>query len=237
MHWSLTLLAAEQLNEAGEAQQKSRLIRLARRRSLLPMTKAVSFAAIVLTGVAQMLVMAATGSGFRWYGYVIESLILLAILSAVKRNFMEARHDPLRLWARAGERCQFAEAKITGHEVRTVGSGSQSYEVIDATVAYHAPGHHGRQKIVETFDKTIWNFEPGQYPILARVVIDRQNPDVAFLIGISKSAIDAIPEGKKRNASGYGFWFALAIFLFVCALWFLMVSLMMLAEKFGFKVR
>jgi hypothetical protein len=45
MYRSLTMLATDQ---PGEAQEKSRLIRLANHKSLLPMTKAVGFAAVVL---------------------------------------------------------------------------------------------------------------------------------------------------------------------------------------------
>lgn len=234
MYRSLTLLASDQ---PGEAQEKSRLIRLAKHKSLLPMTKAVSFAAIVLMGVAHMVVMAATGSGFPWYGYAIESLILLAILFAAKRNFKQARQDPLRLCTQAEEHYQFGEAKVTDHKVRTVRSGRQSYEVIDATVAYQSPAKDEPLQIIETFDKSIWNFEPAQYPISARVVIDRENPSRASLISVSKSAVDAIPEGKKRNIRGYAIGFALVIVFFVFALACLLVALMMLAEKFGFKVR
>jgi len=234
MYSSLTMLASDQ---PGEAQEKSRLIRLSKHKSLLLMTKAVSFSAIVLFGVAHMAIMAATASDFPRLGYAIESLILLVFLFAARRNFKKARQDPLRRCTQAEEQYQFGEAKITDYKVRTVRSGRRTYEVIDATVSYQSPAQEGPLQMVETFDKSIWNFEPAQYPIPARVVIDRERPARASLISISKSAVDAIPPEKKREARGYIVGFALVILLFVFALACLVVALFMLAEKFGFKVR
>lgn len=234
MYRSLTMLATDQ---PGEAQEISRLIRLAKHKSLLPMTKAIGSAAIVLMGVAHMVVMAATGSDFPLLAYAIEGLILIAFLFAARGNLKKARHDPLRLCSQAEEQYQFGEARITDSKVRTVRSGKQSYEVIDAKVSYQSPGQLGPLQIVETFDKSIWNFEPAPYPIPARVVFEREKPTQASLISISKSAVDAIPEGKKRNVRGYAIGFALVILLFVFALACLAVALLMLPEKFGFRVR
>jgi hypothetical protein len=238
MYRSLTLLATDW---PAEAQDKSRLILLAKHKSLVPVAKALAFAAIVLLGVAHMVLLAACGSDFPRLGYAIEALILIAFLLAAKKNFKKARKDPLRLCTHAEERYEFGEASITHYQIRRVRLPLKygNYYVADATVSYHNLGKYGppQVQIVETFERSIWNFERAQYPIPARVVIERENPTHASLISISKSAVDAIPPEKKRNARGYGVWFALAILLFVFAVACLVMALLLLAEQFGFKVR
>jgi hypothetical protein len=233
MYSSLTMLASDQ---PGEAQEKSRLRRLWRHRTSVPMGMAIAYLAIVMIGVATMVMGVATRD-FPWLGYVIAALLVIRFSFAARRKFRLAKMDILWQCTQAEDQFQFTDARITGHEVRTEGSGANSYEVIAATVSYHHPGERRALEIVETFDQSIWNFERGQYPIPARVVMQRENPAWAALINISKSAIDAIPPGKKRKATGSALGFALVILVFVMALAFLVVALMMLAEKLGLRVR
>lgn len=230
MYMSLTILAADQ---PEDVRSKSRLIRLSNHKNLLPRTKAVIFAAIGLVGLASMVMGAATG-GFPWLGYVIVTLLVIWLLDASWKNFAITRQDPLLRCTQAPEQYQFIDAVITDHDIRAVGSGSQSYEVIEATIVYQNSGEE--EEMVETFDKSIWNFNRGQYPIPAQVVIDRRNTAQACLVSISKSAIDAMPEGKKRDAGGYAIWFFLAVFFLLLSLFFLAVSLMRLWERFSLRV-
>jgi hypothetical protein len=71
MYMSLTMLAADGPDEARSAK---RLIRLSNHSNLLPRTKLVSFAAIVLIIVAHAMVMAASKSDFPRLGYFIEGV-------------------------------------------------------------------------------------------------------------------------------------------------------------------
>src|SRR5271157_347244 len=124
MYSSLTMLAADQPHEA---QEKSRLRRLWRHKTSVPLAMAIAYIAIVMIGLATMVMGAATRD-FPWLGYVIAALFVIRFSFAARRKFWLAKMDVLWQCTQAEEQFQFADARITGHEVRTEGSGANSYE-------------------------------------------------------------------------------------------------------------
>lgn len=233
MYRSLTLLAADDENAA---RNPDRLAKLARHRMLVPKTKAVSFTAIVLMGLAWLLVMATLNDRPPWFAFVIAGVILLGFFLGARNSWRSVKRDPLRQAAEAPQRFAFAPARITGATVRTEGRGRYQYEVMDATVAFEAGSQKEAIQLVQTFEKSIWNFAPGQFPVQSRVAYQVDDPTRAALITIAQSAINQIDPKKKRDARGYwlGYVFAWG-FLVFAAVAFLLGIWMTVSTLMGHK--
>lgn len=227
MYRSLTLLAAD---DEGAARNPGRLMKLGKHRTLVPWGKAVSFGAIVLMGLSWMLIMATVKDGPPWWGYLIAAFIVLLVTLTARRNYRLAKSDVLRRAAAHPEQYAFAPARITGHTVRTEGFGRYAYEVIDATVQFETASKETIQ-LVSTFEKSIWNFAPGQFPIPARVVYQTDDPTRAALVSVSASAISQIDPKKKRAAGGYWIMMAFGVMLFVFSALVFCVAVWMVVSK------
>ncbi|HEY2825409.1 MAG TPA: hypothetical protein VGI83_07690 [Gemmatimonadales bacterium] len=231
MYRSLTLLAAD---DEGAARNPDRLRKLGKHRTLVPWGKAVSFAAIVLMGIAWMLIMTTVANGPAWYFYLIVGLFVVMFAFTTRRNYRLARHDVLRRAAEEPQQFAFAPAKIIGFAVRSEGSGRYQYDVIDATVQFETSGKEAIQ-LVSTFDKSIWNFSEGQFPIAARVVYQLDNPTRAALISVSASAISQIDPKKKRAAGGYWLMLTFGAILFLFSAAVLFAAVWMVVGKLSHK--
>jgi len=230
MYSSLTLLACP---SAQEAQDPSRLARLARHRTLMPMLWAISYGLMLLIAIDVILMGIATGD-FPVAGYVIAAMFGLLFFFRARRRLREARSDALRLCARAPEQYAFVEGRIIGSAPRTVGRGTRAYEVMDAVIAYTDPAGHEELALVETFDKSIWNFQPSQLPIPVQLAVRREAPDQAALISIAKTAVEGIPPGKRRDAAWvYGLGLVMLAMMTLLMLVVLVAALGMIWQKYA----
>jgi hypothetical protein len=107
---------------------------------------------------------------------------------------------------------------------------AQVYDVIDATVQFDAANKETIQ-LVSTFEKTIWNFADGQFPIPARVVYRADDPTQCALISVSASAIQQIDPKKKRAAGGYWLMMTFGVILFLFSAAIFCVAIWMVISK------